>query len=67
MQNTFLTDKFIKKAYPTKLYPLKANIVGPHHTRSRDTIFGISCLCKRNAQVSDDSTILDAENKTKPK
>lgn len=31
MQNTLLTDKFIKKAYPTKLYPLKANIVGPHH------------------------------------
>lgn len=56
-----LTDKFIKKAYPKKLYPLKSKIVGPHH-RSRNTTFGISCLYKKGAHGN---TVPDAENKTK--
>jgi len=53
-----LTDKFIKKAYPKKLYPLKSKTVGPHH-RPRCTTLGISHLYKKAAH---DRAILEDVN-----
>lgn len=67
MQNTLLTDTFTKKPLPEKkLNPSKANFVGPHHTGPGTLLLGCRAS-KRNTHVSDDSTILDAENKTDKK
>lgn len=64
MQNTLLTDKFTKKSLPEKnLNSSKADIVGSHHTGPGTLVLGCRAS-KRNAHVSDDSTILDAENET---